>query len=126
VTIVLDAWAVIAMLNGEPTAARIRDLIENGSPRISSINLGEVYYSAIRRRGRRRADEAIHDVRQMIHVESPDYDLVLASARLKARGRISYADCFAVATAQRHREPLVTADPEILALDGEVEVIDPR
>ncbi|MFN8201894.1 MAG: PIN domain-containing protein [Solirubrobacteraceae bacterium] len=55
-----------------------------------------------------------------------DEEPVLSASRLKARGGISYADCFAVATAQRHRLPLVTGDPEILALDGEVEVIDPR
>jgi uncharacterized protein with PIN domain len=126
VTIVLDAWAVIAMLNGEPPATRIRGLVESGSPRMSSINLGEVYYRAIRQRGRRRADEAVHDVRHMIDVELPDHEMVLAAARLKARGGISYADCFAVATAQRHRVPLVTGAPEILALDGEIEVIDPR
>ncbi|MFN8205674.1 MAG: type II toxin-antitoxin system VapC family toxin [Solirubrobacteraceae bacterium] len=123
---VLDAWAVLAVLEDEPEADHILALLAVRPARMSSINLGEVYYQAIRRRGRRRADEALQDVRQMVSAELPDHELVLAAGRLKARGKISYADCYAVATAQRHHEPLVTGDPEILALDGEVEVIDPR
>lgn len=93
---------------------------------MSWINLGEVHYQMIRSRGWDRADAVARDARLLFRVELPDQDLVLAASRLKARGGISYADCFAVATAQRHREPIVTADPEILAFDGDVEVIDPR
>ena len=39
---------------------------------------------------------------------------------------VSHADAFAVALAERLRRPLITGDPEILALDREVDVIDPR
>jgi predicted nucleic acid-binding protein len=48
------------------------------------------------------------------------------AARLKAGGGISYADCFAIATAQRYQAPLFTGDPEIIDWAGDVEVIDLR
>lgn len=41
-----------------------------------------------------------------------DFDLVLAAARIKARHPLSFADCFAVALAQREQAWVVTGDPE--------------
>lgn len=62
-----------------------------------------------------------------MRTEPPDADLVLGAAEIKAGGRISYADCFAVATAERHQAPLLTGDPEILALDRPaLELVDLR
>lgn len=117
---------MLAVINDEPPRPAVIRLMQNRGARMSWVNLGEVHYRTIRSRGAATADRSIRAVRQTVAVEVPDHDLVLAASRLKARGGISYADCFAVATAQRHRESLVTGDPEILALDGEVEVIDPR
>lgn len=45
---------------------------------------------------------------------------------MKARGGLSYADAFAVATAHRHRAPLYTGDPELVSLGGELDVADLR
>jgi len=61
-----------------------------------------------------------------MRAEAADPDMVIAAARIKAGGGISYADCFAVATAQRHGAPLLTGAPEIVALVGEIEVVDLR
>ena len=41
---------------------------------------------------------------------------MVAAAHFKARYAISYADAFAVATAQEHNCPLVTGDLEFLAV----------
>jgi PIN domain nuclease of toxin-antitoxin system len=125
-TVVLDAWAVLAFLNSEPPAEQVEEALLAGRARISWINLGEAYCDAIRERGEDRARAAIGRIRTVLEAELPDQDLVLAAARLKARWGISYADCFAVATAQRHRAPLWTGDPEIIALAGEVDVVDLR
>jgi predicted nucleic acid-binding protein len=72
------------------------------------------------------ADDRTAAVRRAIRVKAPDWPLVVAAARLKAGGGISYADAFCVATAERHRAPLYTGDPEILALDAPVRRIDLR
>lgn len=124
--IVLDAWAVLAVLNDEPPAERIERAIEDEDGVISWINLGEVLYRAIPRRGERRATEAVRAVARMLLVEEVDSPLVLDAARLKAAHRLSYADAFCVATAQRHGAPLYTGDPEIVALGDLLDVVDLR
>jgi PIN domain nuclease of toxin-antitoxin system len=93
---------------------------------MSSVNLGEVYYALVRSHGEDVADDRTASVRRTLRVEDPDWPLVVAAARLKAAGGISFADAFCVATAQRHRVPVYTGDPEILALDVSVRMIDLR
>lgn len=93
---------------------------------MSWINAGEVYYLETRRRGRESARAAIEALRPVLHLEEPDEATIIAAASLKARHPISYADCFAVATAMRHRAPLLTGDPELVALAEDVEIIDLR
>jgi PIN domain nuclease of toxin-antitoxin system len=124
--VVLDAWAVLAVLNDEPPAARIEQAIDDEVGVISWINLGEVLYRAIPRRGERRAMDAVRAVSRRLQVEDVDAPLVLDAARLKAAHRLSYADAYCVATAQRHGAPLYTGDPEIVALPDLVEVVDLR
>lgn len=75
-------------------------------------------YVEIRRQGEQRAAEAIESLaEQLATAEVADAELARAAARIKAGGGVSYADCFAIATAERHTAPLLSGDPEILALD---------
>jgi PIN domain nuclease of toxin-antitoxin system len=125
-TAVLDAWAVLALLGGEPAAARVQELILAERTVISSINLGEALYWTERKCGQSAAHGLIEQLRAVMEVEAPDWPLVSAAAHVKAGGGLSYADAFCVATAQRHRAMLYTGDPEILALDGLAGTIDLR
>jgi len=122
---VLDAWAAMAFLQGEVAAPRVRRALQDGAV-ISEVNLGEVLYTLVRRQGEVDALEAIGDLRAMLSTEGPSWELTRHAALIKAAGGLSYADAFAVATAQRHSAPLLTGDPEIIALDNAVEVIDLR
>lgn len=92
------------------------------------MNLGEALYIEARRQGFDRADSAVSSfARQLLLAEAVDADVARAAAEIKAGGGISYGDCFAVATAERHRAPLLTGDPEILALDRPaLELVDLR
>jgi predicted nucleic acid-binding protein len=125
-TAVLDAWAALAFLRGEPAASRVKELILAEEALISSINLGEALYWTERRLGQRQAREEVDRLRPVLVVEDPDWPLVGVAAHLKAGGGLSYADAFCVATAQRHDATLYTGDPEILALDVPVEMVDLR
>jgi predicted nucleic acid-binding protein len=125
-TVVLDAWAVVELLRGGSTGERVRQLIAADDAVMSSINLGEVQYALIRSHGEGVADGRVEGVRQAIRVEDPDWALVRAAARIKARGHLSYADAFCLATARRHRVAVATGDPEIVGADADVEVIDLR
>lgn len=125
-TAVLDAWAVLALLRGEPSAACVEELLVAEGALISSINLGEALYWIERECGGSAAAEQIEKLRSILAVEDPDWPLVRAAAHVKADGGLSYADAFCVATAQRHQAKLYTGDPEILALGELVEVVDLR
>ncbi len=125
-TVVLDSYALIALVQGEAGSITVRDAIEAGDARVSWINLGEVYYVLARRVGGDLAHQIVLDAQQDCRVEPPDGKLVLDAARIKTRGRIAYADCFAVAMARREGLPLLTGDPEIVALGDEVEIVDLR
>lgn len=124
---VIDSWAVLAWLRGEPAGGRVLRLLEAEEQMMSSVNLGEVLYWTIRDRGEERAATVVDGIRSAMRVEHPDWQIVATAARVKARGGISYADAFCVATARRHGLPVYTGDPDIVALDGdELEVVDLR
>lgn len=125
-TAVLDAWAIVAYLKNEPAAPRVEDLIRKGSAVASDVNVGEVLYSLTRTHGPKRAEDLVRAVRPSLRCERPDWALVRTAGQIKAGNRLSYADAFVVATAQRHSAPLYTGDPEIVALGDLVEVIDLR
>lgn len=119
----LDSWAMLAYLKKEsPADARVIELLQQanqGSVRLylSVINLGEIYYSAGRVGGERFADYALSGLRLLpLEIAPVDENLVLAAARWKTKYPISYADAFAVATAEALGAVLVTGDPELVAL----------
>jgi PIN domain nuclease of toxin-antitoxin system len=124
--VVLDSWALLAVLKREAAAERVRSVWAAEGAAMSSINLGEALYAEIRRVGSSRSTKAIRAARDQMKVVDPDWELVEAAAGLKARGGLSYADAFCVATARRLDLQLWTGDPEIVALSGEVEVVDLR
>jgi ribonuclease VapC len=91
---------------------------------MNEINIGEVYYSLARSQSIQRAETFLHTLPRLpIHAVSNTYEHTLAAARLKARFPISYADAFAVATAQRERAILVTGDPELRVVEDLVPIL---
>ena len=117
---VLDAYALLAYLRKESGHARVRDLLasEETTLFINSINVGEVFYILARGLGIRAADHflsVILPILPMTVVEN-SFDDVIAAARLKADHSLSFADCFAAATAIREGASLLTGDPEFKKL----------
>lgn len=114
--VVLDSWALLAYLKDEPAAGRIEEAWLSLGAAISALNLGEALYMRIRERGEADAVADIERIRKRSKVIGADCALIRAAARVKARGGLSYADAFCVATALRLDAPLWTGDPEILDL----------
>lgn len=84
---------------------------------MSDINLGEVLYHTERRHGAAEAQETLVEIESLpIQMVGVTRAQVVAAAHLKANYRISYADAFAAALAQKHDAALVTGDPEFHAL----------
>lgn len=126
---VLDAWAILAYLQGEePAASRVRKVMEGaqeGTARLFSsiVNIGEVYYRVGKTRNQNEADSILKDLYLLpIEVVSADDDTVLAAARLKIAHVLSYADAFAAVTAQQKDAILLTGDPELLNLKRMVKI----
>ena len=126
---VLDAWALLAMLQGEePAASRVGQLLRLGERQeatllLSVINLGEVYYCMGRRIHRAAAQDALKEIRRLaLSIVPVSDDLVLAAADFKVEYAISYADAFAVALADRTGATLVSGDPELDPLQGRIRI----
>jgi predicted nucleic acid-binding protein len=82
----------------------------------------------IRERGEGGAVADVDKIRKRSKVISADWNLIRSTTRIKARGGLSYADAFCIATALRLDAPLWTGDPEIveLAESLQYEVVDLR
>jgi predicted nucleic acid-binding protein len=126
---VLDAWALLALLQGEePAASRISQLLQNAQEGavelfISVINLGEVVYRIGKVKGEAEARETLDQIRQSPLVVVPaTEEAVFAAAGLKIHYSISYADAFAAATADQLSGILVTGDPELEQLANRVKI----
>lgn len=123
---VLDAWAVMTLVKRDVGADRVRRAIAGGGARMCSVNLGEVHYVTIRTHGSAVARDQSARIRAAVAVEDPDWELVCDAAKIKAKGGLSYADAFCVATARRHAAPLLTGDSEIVESAEGVDVVDLR
>jgi predicted nucleic acid-binding protein len=125
---VLDAFAVMAFLRDEPGGPRVREWIEAAAQGesqvyVSLINYGEVLYAVERRWGEIELQRVVARLDNLpIQVVPIDRPLTFAAAHVKALHRLSYADAFAVALAQRLGVPIVTGDPEFKVVEKLVHI----
>lgn len=111
---VLDACAMLAYLKGEPGAQVVAALLTDPAHvcYAHAINLCEVYYDFIRRSDEPTARQAIADLLADGVIERRDISgpFWRSVGQIKARGRISLADCCCIALAQRLAGTVVTSD----------------
>ena len=122
---VLDAWAILALLQKEEPAATRVNLLFKGAINekvalsISIINLGEVFYSIGKLKGEHEALDTLRSLRVLpIDIIPGDEKAVFAAAKCKTRHSISYADAFAAAAAESLDATLVTGDPELKQIEN--------
>lgn len=122
--IVLDAYAVLALVKGEPGAEPVRQLLEDdGAASLTVLGIAEVLDHLVRVVG--VSDEhAALDLAQLgladpAPLEAP---VAMRAGLLRARHyhrrdqAISLADCLAAETARSSGAPLASADPHLLDL----------
>ncbi len=111
---VLDACAMLAYLSGEKGSEVVEALLADPAEvcYAHAVNLCEVYYDFLRRSDEHIAREAVADLLAVGIIERRDLSRRFwqAVGAHKARGRISLADCFCIALAQRLSADLVTSD----------------
>ena len=125
---ILDAWAVIAYLEDEPSASQIADLIATAHDEhipvyMTVVNVGEVWYTIAREISEEDANASVKELRDLrIQFENADWTLTQEAARLKSRYKMSYADCYAAALAITKKGELVTGDKEFRSLGDQIKI----
>jgi len=111
---VFDACAMIALLRREPGEDMVWAYLSDPDNTCfaHAINLCEVYYDFHRDAGEAAAIGAIDDLKALGIIERNDLDEALwkDAGKLKARGKISLADCFSIALTNRIGGTLLTSD----------------
>lgn len=122
--IVLDSYAVLALLKDEPAAARVRQLLEESEPSsLTVLGAAEVLDHLVRIAGASDEDAAL-DLAQLGLAEPAPLDASVATRAGLLRARhyhprdraVSLADCVAAESARSSGVPLATADPHLLDL----------
>jgi PIN domain nuclease of toxin-antitoxin system len=122
----MDACAIISLIKNEDGALIVRQALEaeNNVCFVHAVNLCEVYYDCLRYYGNDPAEKLIASLIEsgLVLRNDMDMDFWKAAGNLKARGRISLADCFAVSLAEREDAVLLTSDHHefepLLAVSG--------
>jgi PIN domain nuclease of toxin-antitoxin system len=117
VKVCLDAWAVLAWLDGDQPGCDHVEAVLSERPLMSWVNAMEVYYRLERDHGRPAADDVLRTLRTVLELELPSQVRMIETARIKAAVPIALGDCFAITTAAAHHLLLLTGDPEILERD---------
>jgi predicted nucleic acid-binding protein len=129
VTKVLDSYALLAFFEDEPGADFVRSLLleaEAGNVKLAIcvVNLGEVWYSIARAVSPTQADALIEEILAMsIEIVDAGWELTYQAATFKARGGLSYSDCYAAALGKLRQSEIVTGDREFEKLSGEITTI---
>lgn len=123
----IDSYAMMAYLKKENGCEMVVEMLSDqkgNSLIMNEINVGESYYIIARARGVKEADYFVETILPNLPIRliSNTFDDIIEAAKLKAAHPMSYADCFAVATAVREKASIVTGDPEFKALKNLVEI----
>ena len=120
----LDTWALLAYLDGEPAAQHVRQVLRSARRKqvvvlLSLIAYGECLYVIEREQGFHQAQRAIGIIDQLaLRVMPADRPLVFEAAHVKAHYPVSYADAFSVALARRNNGCVMTGDQPSNLLSG--------
>lgn len=122
----IDSYALLAYLKQENNYRKVENLLSSKESELlmNDINIGETFYILTRERGLDKAEYFINAILPnlpIIKIGNAFSD-VMQAAKIKAQYPISYADCFAVATAIREKAVIITGDPDFKHVKKIVEI----
>ncbi len=125
----LDSYALLAYLNKEKNFQKVQKALSDAQRSgrhvlMNEINIGETYYILYRKRSQEKAEFFLDTVLAglPILILPNNFKDVMNAARLKAERPLSFADCFAVATARRENAIVMTGDPEFKNIEHMVKI----
>ena len=125
---VLDSYALLTFLRGEPGEDLIAALLEKAGLRdaplhMTEVNYAEVKYMVVRKDGAERWEQIARELPTLpIEFHPAGRRLAELAADIKANHKLSLADAFAAALAKDRKANLVTGDPEFEALEKEIKI----
>lgn len=117
-TYILDSFSLLAFFQKETGGETVKKLLEKAKKKeislyFSEINLGEIYYIAIRDWGLDKAQKLLAGIYELpVNFVLPKRENILQAGEFKSKGNISYADCFVLDLAEKYDGTVVTGDPE--------------
>jgi len=126
---IFDSHALLKFFQKEKGYEKVIHLLEeikrSGVTKyINAINLGEIIYATKREFGDQKKLEVLANIERLNFTVLPiPNNLIFQAAEHKAQYNISYADCFALASAIEHKAILVTGDPDFKKVEHLVEVM---
>ena len=127
--LVLDSHALLTYLEGDAGSdfvASALSMAEQGTAEMymTIVNWGEVYYSILRAKGERKAQEATHVLDQLpIEIVNMDMNLVQRASRFREKFRVPNGLCFAASLADSRACPVITGDELFRKMGEAVQVL---
>jgi predicted nucleic acid-binding protein len=127
-TVIFDTSAFLTLTGEEPGADTVQDFITDALAgeivlHASFVSLTEIEYITRQKEGEQAAERRLADIKALpIRWHHSDEALCSDAAKLKAAHKVSFADAFVAATAQRLNATLVHKDPEFAALNGVIKL----
>ena len=113
---ILDACALIAVLNKEQGAESVKNLLEHDGIDIeiymSIVNLLEVYYGLLREYGKATADSVLLSIKSspINIINTISESVFLEAGRFKSAYKISLADSFVLAEGNARKLIVISSD----------------
>jgi len=126
---IFDSHALLKFFQKEKGYEKVVHLLEEirktGLAKyINAINLGEIIYSTKKEFGDQKKLEVLANIERLNFTILPiPNNLIFQAAEYKAQYTISYADCFALASAVEHKGTLVTGDSEFKKVEHLVDIV---
>lgn len=126
---IFDSHALLKFFQKEKGYEKVVHLLEEikkkaANKYLNAINLGEIIYSTKREFGNQKKVEVLANIERLGFSILPiPNNLTFEAAEFKAQYNISYADCFALASASEYKAALVTGDPEFKKVEQLMEIV---
>lgn len=125
---IFDSHALLKFFQKEKGYEKVIQLLEEirktgATKYINAVNLGEIIYSTKKEFGDQKKLEILANIERLNFTILPiSNNLIFQAAEYKAQYSISYADCFALASAVEHKAVIVTGDPEFKKVEHLAEI----
>jgi ribonuclease VapC len=125
---IFDSHALFKLFQKEKGYEKVVQLLEEiqktGAVKyLNAINLGEIIYTTKKDFGDQKKLEVLASIERLnFRILPIPNELIFQASEYKAEYGISYADCFALASAVEHKAVIVTGDPEFKKVEHLAEI----